>query len=306
MRLIEGPRDMPEALRRILARAGEDSTMRVEPADVALVWGTKEMASLAAEAAVDIPLSQEMVTRLYHESAIVSKRAATLVLFPRGALPTDNGYAMRGFFTRSVPLSGSGGDVQAFLLSAVWESLNADGAGKLFAFMDLAAVLNDADIPQWEVLVPPDENGHYSRMSASRLRAKLLVEEDVPPYPWIDWDKMGAFVMACMHLMNEPAVVAVDTVRAGRKDAVRTASGEWELPKIRRLTLRPMRYVRTAPGERDAKGREYRCRWVVRGHWRQQWYAATQEHRPVYIASYLKGPEGAPLNTAERVFVWNR
>lgn len=50
--------------------------------------------------------------------------------------------------------------------------------------------------------------------------------------------------------------------------------------------------------------RAYRHRWMVKGHWRQQWYPSLGLNRPVWIAPYLKGPEGAPLLTGEKVHVW--
>jgi hypothetical protein len=53
--------------------------------------------------------------------------------------------------------------------------------------------------------------------------------------------------------------------------------------------------------------RTYRHRWTVAGHWRnqavgQQW----SERRPIYINSYLKGPEDAPLLSTPKVKVWTR
>ena len=41
--------------------------------------------------------------------------------------------------------------------------------------------------------------------------------------------------------------------------------------------------------------RDWRYRWLVRGHYRAQWYASTKTHRVIWVASYLKGPEDRPL-----------
>lgn len=41
--------------------------------------------------------------------------------------------------------------------------------------------------------------------------------------------------------------------------------------------------------------REWSCQWVVRGHWRQQWYAKAQRNQPIWITPYVKGPEDKPL-----------
>lgn len=64
------------------------------------------------------------------------------------------------------------------------------------------------------------------------------------------------------------------------------------------------------PDRSDANGggtdREYHHQWIVRGHWRQQWYPAHQVHRPMWIAPHVKGPEGAPMLGGEKVYAWKR
>jgi hypothetical protein len=39
----------------------------------------------------------------------------------------------------------------------------------------------------------------------------------------------------------------------------------------------------------------YKHRWLVRGHYRAQWYPSESAHHVIYIAPYLKGPEDKPL-----------
>jgi hypothetical protein len=53
----------------------------------------------------------------------------------------------------------------------------------------------------------------------------------------------------------------------------------------------------------DAVARDYSCQWLVGGHWRQQYYPSTNEHRPIWIEPYVKGPEDKPFRApAETVF----
>jgi hypothetical protein len=53
--------------------------------------------------------------------------------------------------------------------------------------------------------------------------------------------------------------------------------------------------------EDDYKGREpgepveRDFRWIVRGHYRAQWYPSEQAHQLIWIEPYLKGPDGAPI-----------
>lgn len=52
---------------------------------------------------------------------------------------------------------------------------------------------------------------------------------------------------------------------------------------------------------------EWSHRWIVSGHWRNQWYPSSGTHELTYILPYVKGPDDKPLriSTAE-VFVVNR
>jgi hypothetical protein len=47
-------------------------------------------------------------------------------------------------------------------------------------------------------------------------------------------------------------------------------------------------------------------RWIVQGHWRNQWYARAGEHRPKWIDPYPKGPEDKPLVLKDKIYRWIR
>lgn len=56
----------------------------------------------------------------------------------------------------------------------------------------------------------------------------------------------------------------------------------------------------------DHKGEElpveWSCRWLVRGHWRDQWFPSIKKNRPIWIRPYIKGPEDKPLRDPGRLF----
>jgi len=66
-----------------------------------------------------------------------------------------------------------------------------------------------------------------------------------------------------------------------------------EAPLVRVIQLR----------KREVRGREngasepydWSHRWIVSGHWRKQWYPSRQRHEPLFIDSYVKGPDDKPL-----------
>lgn len=63
--------------------------------------------------------------------------------------------------------------------------------------------------------------------------------------------------------------------------------------RVRVVSLRRMEADRPTPTH--GSPREWEWQWIVRGHWRQQWYASEQLHRPVFVEAYTKGPEDKPL-----------
>lgn len=93
-------------------------------------------------------------------------------------------------------------------------------------------------------------------------------------------------------------------VRAARRRAARLGVTAADRPvRLLDVTTPPRRERIDDQGGTPA-GRTYRVRWVVGGHWRQQWYPSQETHRPRYIDAYVKGPEGAPLKVPETVRVW--
>jgi hypothetical protein len=76
----------------------------------------------------------------------------------------------------------------------------------------------------------------------------------------------------------------------------------------RNLTVVRLRRPRRPPDEDSEKRHvDWSVRWVVSGHWRNQWFPAKGEHRQMWISPYVKGPEDAPLRVRKaRVFDWAR
>jgi len=298
MRQVEGPKDMPWAARNLFENADKFAKMSEESGiaggstldsdvqlpNLGLVWGTREMAELASQAAADFTLTPEVWDQFSREAQIGA--AGVLMLFPSGSLPKVYGVGqMRGFVVRSMIFTQIS-ERAMLLISIVFDS--PKWSGGLLDGADLLA----ADIGSGPEIVT---------FVDGTLKTYAEFSEKLPGHP--DFNAVGAFAMACLHLMMQPMIVTVDTVRSGKKDAFLLPSGEVIEPEIRKISLRPMRYVKV---DHDHSGRIYSHRWVVRGHWRAQWYSASEEHRTVYIAPYLKGPEGAPLLTQPKIYVWSR
>lgn len=88
--------------------------------------------------------------------------------------------------------------------------------------------------------------------------------------------------------------------RSARRSAERAG-----LKAVEEITVIQLRRTREddASEHHDAN---YSHRFIVRGHWRNQWYASLDEHRQIWIAPFVKGPDDKPLVTKKRVFEFVR
>ncbi len=105
-------------------------------------------------------------------------------------------------------------------------------------------------------------------------------------------------------LMRQKPLVDTSEVQLPRSTRRRLLRDGLEPRAVRLVELRRPRA--TGNTDESATAREYHHRWIVRGHWRQQWYPTRQVHRPVWIAPHVKGPDDAPLLGGEKVNVWKR
>jgi hypothetical protein len=86
------------------------------------------------------------------------------------------------------------------------------------------------------------------------------------------------------------------------KRAVRAGRTE---PHVYTVALR--RKEQSERSSREAAGVEWAHRWLVQGHWRNQWFPKRNTHSPVWIHPHVKGPDDKPfLPPSYRVFKVHR
>lgn len=101
------------------------------------------------------------------------------------------------------------------------------------------------------------------------------------------------FAAACSFIEQKILVQSPEKVDRPTR---RRLGKEWRPePLVRVVELRKQE-VRNYQ-ERGEAGEpvEWSCRWLVQGHWRNQWYPSRNEHAPAWIGPYVKGPEDKPL-----------
>lgn len=101
-------------------------------------------------------------------------------------------------------------------------------------------------------------------------------------------------------LMTQGGVTDVDEQPLARKQSRRYEREGYNTAPVRVVRIRHRENTPTPPTE-DVGERTYRVRWMVRGHWRNQWYPSRGEHRPVWINPHIKGPADTPLHSTDTV-----
>lgn len=107
------------------------------------------------------------------------------------------------------------------------------------------------------------------------------------------------FVLQLLAFMNSRFVNDQEAPlhRAERKRIVRANIPNLDQPTA--VHVITVRSPEPPPAERaDTEGvkREWAHRWIVRGHYRAQWYSSLKAHRVRWIAPYIKGPADKDLS----------
>ena len=119
--------------------------------------------------------------------------------------------------------------------------------------------------------------------------------------------QMSKFWLAAVEWMKQRVLVRSRPTRILPKNKKRArkmeAQVQGEMPTIEIVQLR-----RTESGPSEASGQErhYSMRFIVHGHFRNQYYPSRGVHAPKWISSYVKGPQNAPLKESIRAYAVTR
>lgn len=123
--------------------------------------------------------------------------------------------------------------------------------------------------------------------------------EGDPQAGWLTFWRVTQALMAETIVTSERRKAA----RPVRREAQRLGY-DFGAPRVIELR-RPRQHEADPEGER-VRDVNWTHRWIVRGHWRQQWYPSLKGHRQRWIGAYEKGPDNLPLVIRERVWNWDR
>lgn len=268
----------PQQLPRIRDRmatllAGETGDAAARHLHGELYWATSDMAALATAAGRDLD---------------TIRWAAEDRPSPTGLLVMDGGIGWWPGRSVDAPVDAvSWGPAPGGLLLTFWVA----AAHRLAIMHPRQTRAGAADLPPLVPLGGRTVAVHINATPAEEIDTDLRA---ILTTVWAAWQLMSQPTLAELR----PAVVD----RTLTRSYGRAGRGQ---PEVTIVDLRRL----YQPGDREGEdeGRTYRHRWVVRGHWRNQAHGpGRSERRRIYVPSYVKGPNGRPLLTRERVNVWRR
>lgn len=108
-------------------------------------------------------------------------------------------------------------------------------------------------------------------------------------------------------LIQQPLLIDRTRERPDKPTGRAYARDGLPVPDVTVVDLRRQYTPQDQDPDADSAGRHYRHRWVVSGHWRNQAHGPAQSlRRQTWVPSHVKGPQGAPLLSTEKVNVWRR
>ncbi len=203
-------------------------------------------------------------------------------------LPSRNGFF---HFTESLGWSIEG-YVTVGILALLWTSYVSDDGEPAVLF----GAFSESDLRSGTTFMSMTIRHHQTFKEASEVVAPRIQGRDDA----IALAGMSLAIPASLSFLRQRIFVAprAPIDRASRRRLTRNGRPAED---VRVVQLR--KRVPSAPTHTDATPVEWSHRWVVSGHWREQWYPRLQRNQPIWVLPYVKGPENKPLKVKpERIF----
>lgn len=110
--------------------------------------------------------------------------------------------------------------------------------------------------------------------------------------------------LSLVHMLRQQRLIEREPVTA--RAAARPYSSGPGRRRSRPDTITYLSYgARPRTGIGGAARRRHTHGWMVRGHWRRQWYPSLLRHVPIWITDYIAGPDDAPIVVRDKVSIVN-
>jgi len=200
---------------------------------------------------------------------------------PRHVVSRDQMAHPMMFFSFEAASPISGIDVPEGNKQTNWALLTDEGSGM--------SVITD---------IMPAKNGPVEKgeggIKGGSIRYGEVYPDDFPEYAV----NPARQVLAWLAFINSPYVDAVHkpVERQMRREFRRKGIDESVIPPVSVVVLRKATEATYRRGEGEEETRDWKSRWWVSGHICAQWYPSLKSHKLIWIAPYIKGPEGKPIS----------
>lgn len=109
-------------------------------------------------------------------------------------------------------------------------------------------------------------------------------------------DQISPVLLACLLLMREGGVSHVNQMRVSRPPLNRKERSFKDVVNV--INVGNIKHVESS----EHNGSKLSVRFIVGGHFRNQWYAREQVNKRIFINPYIKGPAGAPMRQSRPVY----
>ena len=103
-------------------------------------------------------------------------------------------------------------------------------------------------------------------------------------------------IEACLNFISQPFVERTSLDRVVNFSGAHHQAKKNEAKKVQIVYLRRREQHPTINGQPNPV--DWSCRWLVRGHWRNQYHPSDGSRKPTFIQSYVKGPEDKPFRAS--------
>jgi len=228
------------------------------------------------------------------------------------ALPSPTGYmifdapvAVVKFADQDLPVSG-----------VTWESFETTAHSYSLGDDRSACICPEGDEEDYDPACPFVGPMDYVRIAPLCLLKGQMIP--IGAYEWIFGDAEGLedpFVtcndapdldsgkpLIATWVLMQQSITQAETTRPDRHQ--RRMCARQEIPA--ELVIVRLRRIEHPTSHDDDNPVPWSHRWLVGGHWRQQFYPSDRTNRPIWINPYVKGPESKPLVVKEKVTAWVR
>jgi hypothetical protein len=112
-------------------------------------------------------------------------------------------------------------------------------------------------------------------------------------------DQVLTLLLSFTHMLRQDRLIDSETLTVRDRSSSKAKRALRRPQPVTYLSYRP----RVSAAGQGSGSRNYSHQWIVRGHWRRQWYRSQQRHVPIWITEHVAGPDDKPFKASDKVTI---